>query len=91
METILNTGRKPYLDDSFAETQRSSAAIRPLVLSLIVAQRGVLQYDPAVLPSMDIVGPLKVKHQTPEICMNVFLIIDCYYSYKRICTLEKKY
>lgn len=49
-----------HSDDSLAEAQRASATVLGLVLRFVVTQGVVLQDDPAVLPSMDIVCPLEM-------------------------------
>lgn len=50
-----------HSDDSLAETQGPSAAKLSLVLRLVVAQSVVLQNHPAILPAVDVVGPLQIK------------------------------
>lgn len=50
-------------DDSLAEAEGTSAAVLGLVLGLVVAQGVVLQDDPAVLPAVDVVGPLEMSKE----------------------------
>lgn len=48
-----------HSNDSFAKAEGTPAAVLRLILRLVVAQCVVLQNHPTVLPSMDVVCPLK--------------------------------
>lgn len=56
--------RSTHSDDGLAEAEGTPAAVLGLILRLVVAQRVVLQDHPTVLPTVDVIGPLKNKAQS---------------------------
>ena len=65
--TTFEDGGGAYHDERLAEEQRAAAAVLPLILGLVVTQRVVLQGHPAVLPAVDVVGPLgRQESATPR-------------------------
>lgn len=52
-----------HSNNSFAEAERTTAAIFSLILRFVVAQGVVFQDYPSVLPSMDVICPLKMKER----------------------------
>lgn len=65
--TILGkTQRVTYSNNSFAKAQGSTAAVLRLILGLVVAQSVIFQYNPTVLPAVDVVCPLKIKQNHNE-------------------------
>lgn len=48
-----------YSNDGFAKAEGTTTAVLSLILRLVVAQGVVFQDHPTVLPSMDVICPLK--------------------------------
>lgn len=60
-----------HSDNGFAEAEGTPAAVLGLILRLVVAQCVVFEDHPTVLPSMDVICPLREKEKK-NTSINIF-------------------